>query len=91
MKFAYIEKPIPFFLGACAFAWAFGFIRYFDHWVFFSTFPNVLDSLGMSLVGVYLFFLALQKGHDQSGISSGGLAPILSVFDDIDSAEDAAD
>ena len=44
----------------------------------------------MSLVGVYLFFLALQKGHDQSGISSGGMAPILSIFDDIDSAEDAA-
>jgi hypothetical protein len=45
-----------FFLGAVSVAWAVGFARYFDRWVYFPAFPNVLDSLGMALVGGFLFW-----------------------------------
>lgn len=88
MKFAYIQKPLPFFLGVCAIAWAIGFVRYFDHWVFFSAFPNILDSLGMSLVGVYLLYLAL-RNQSLASASLNGPGPILSIFDDIDPAEES--
>jgi hypothetical protein len=89
MKFAYIQRPVAFVLGICAFAWAIGFARYFDHWVFFSAFPNVFDSLGMSLVGAYLLYEALGRSHrlaDTSDVESG---LILSVFDDIDPTEES--
>jgi len=89
MRFAYIEKPLAFFLGVCAFAWAIGFARYFDHWVYFSAFPNILDSLGMSLVGVYLLSEALSKkrGPKETTLGTGG--GMSSVFSHIDSIEES--
>lgn len=89
MKFAYIQSPLAFVLGISAFAWAIGFARYFGHWVLFSTFPNVLDSLGMSLVGVYLLYEALGRSHRLANTSDAELEPILSVFDDIDPTEES--
>jgi hypothetical protein len=87
MKFAYVRRPLAFVLGISAFAWAFGFARYFDHWVFFSAFPNVLDSIGMSLIGVYLLYQALGSSHRLVDTSDMELEPILSVLDDIDPVE----
>ncbi|HYB76173.1 MAG TPA: hypothetical protein VEC08_04365 [Nitrososphaerales archaeon] len=89
MKFAYIQSPLAFVLGISAFAWAIGFARYFDHWVFFSAFPNILDSLGMSLVGVYLLYQALGKSHRLANTSNAESELILSVFDDIDPIEES--
>ncbi|MGD0396808.1 MAG: hypothetical protein ABSB26_07895 [Nitrososphaerales archaeon] len=86
MKFAHIQRPLPFVLGISAFAWAIGFSRYFDHWVLFPTFPNILDSLGISLVGAYLLYLALGKSNPLVIPSDVELGVILSVFDDIDPA-----
>jgi hypothetical protein len=89
MKFAYIQRPLAFVLGACALAWAIGFARYFDHWVFFSAFPNVLDSLGMGLAGAYLLYEALGKSHSLAKTSDAKPDSALSIFDDIDSAEES--
>jgi hypothetical protein len=89
MKFAYIQRPLAFILGISAFVWAIDFAQYFDHRVFFSTFPNILDSLGMSLVGVYLLYEALGKSHHLVNTSNAESERILSVFDDIDSVEEA--
>jgi len=88
MKFAYIRNPLAFFLGVCAIAWAIGFARYFDHWVFFSAFPNVLDSIGLSLVGSYLLYEALGSRQANSRDWNTESRQILSVFDDIDALED---
>lgn len=84
MKFKYIQRPLAFVLGISAFAWAIGFARYFDHWVFFPAFPNVFDSLGMSLVGAYLLYVALGKSHSFANTSEVESELILSVLDDID-------
>jgi len=89
MKFAYIQNPLAFFLGVCAFAWAIGFARYFDHWVFFSAFPNIFDSIGMSLVGVYLLYEALGKSRHITNTPDAESGVILSVFDDIDPTEES--
>jgi hypothetical protein len=61
MKLYLIRNPLQLFLGGCALAWALGFIRYFGHWVYFPVFPNILDSLGMALVGTYLLYHALER------------------------------
>lgn len=61
MKVLWGLDPLRFFLGVSAFAWAVGFIRYFGAWVYFPWFPNVLDSIGMGLIGAFLFYEALQK------------------------------
>ncbi|MGD0478423.1 MAG: hypothetical protein ABSB29_09705 [Nitrososphaerales archaeon] len=89
MKFAYIRRPLAFVLGISAFAWAIGFARYFDHWVFFSAFPNILDSFGMSLIGIYLLYEALGKSHSLANTSDTESRPILSIFDGIDSIEES--
>lgn len=89
MKFAYIQRPLAFILGICAFAWAIGFARYFGHWVFFSAFPNVLDSLGMSLVGAYLLYEALGRSQRPANTTDAESGLILSVFDDIDPSEES--
>lgn len=89
MKFAYIQSPLAFVLGISALAWAIGFARYFGHWVFFPAFPNILDSLGMSLVGVYLLYEALGKSRPFADTSDAEMEPILSVFDDIDPTEES--
>ena len=84
MKFAYIQNPLAFLLSGIAFAWAIGFARYFDRWVFFPIFPNVLDSLGLSVVGAYLLYKALDKSRPSTGASDAELETILSIFDEID-------
>ena len=89
MRFAYIQSPLAFVLGVSAFAWAFGFSRYFDHWIYFPAFPNALDSLGMSIVGFYLLYAALSKRHPSPSTPGAELKPILSVFDDIDPADES--
>lgn len=89
MKFAYIKRSLAFVLGISAFVWAIVFAMYFDHWVFFSAFPNILESLGMSLVGVYLLYEALGKGHRLANTSGAGSGLILSVFDDIELTEES--
>lgn len=89
MKLAYIQRPLAFFLGVCAFAWAIGFAKYFDHWVFFSAFPNIFDSIGMSLVGIYLLYEAFNKSHSLANASDVESESILSVLDDIDPAEES--
>jgi hypothetical protein len=88
MKFAYIQRPAAFFLGICAFAWAIGFARYFDHWVFFSAFPNIFDSIGMSLIGVYLLYGAFSKSHPLANTLDANSQAILSLLDDIDTTEE---
>ena len=87
MKFAYIRSPLAFVLAICAFAWAIGFAKFFDHWVFFPAFPNILDSLGISLIGIYLLYVALGKSRPLADISDAELEPILSALDDIDLTE----
>jgi hypothetical protein len=89
MEFAYIRRPLAFVLGISAFAWAIGFVRYFNHWVFFSAFPNILDSLGMSLVGVFLLYEALGKGRRLAATSYADPELILSIFDDIDPTDES--
>ena len=59
MKF--VRNPLKFFLGGCAFGFALGFVRYFNQWVYFSAFPNELDSIGMALIGTYLVYESLRK------------------------------
>ena len=85
MKFAYIQRPLAFVLAICAFAWALGFARYFDHWVYFPAFPNILDSLGISLIGIYLLYVAMNKSHHLADTSNAESEPVLSSLDDIDS------
>lgn len=52
----YIGNPVKFFLGILAICWALAFVKYLGHWVYFPVFPNILDSVGMALVGVYLLY-----------------------------------
>jgi hypothetical protein len=85
MKFAYIQRPFAFVLAVCAFAWALGFARYFDRWVYFPAFPNIFDSLGISLTGIYLLYVALSKSLNLANISDAESEPVLSALDDIDS------
>ena len=88
MKLAHIQNPVAFFLSGITFAWAVGFARYFDRWVFFPAFPNILDSLGLLAVGAYLLYKALGMRGVFAHTSDAELEPVLSVFDDIDSADD---
>ena len=88
MKFAFIRNPLAFFLSGISFAWAIGFARYFDHWVFFPAFPNIFDSLGLSMVGAYLLYKALGKSRLLADKLDAELKPILSVFNDIDPEEE---
>ena len=84
MKFSHIQRPLAFVLAICAFAWALGFARYFDRWVYFPAFPNILDSLGISLIGIYLLYGALSKSHHLANTSDEESEPVLSSLDDID-------
>ncbi len=56
-----IKKPIAFFFGGLALGLAFGFMRYFNHWVYFPIFPNILDSFVMIAIGIYLFVESLKS------------------------------
>ncbi len=49
-----IRRKTEFFMGGLAIGLAFGFVRYFDRLVYFPLFPNILDSLLMLTIGVYL-------------------------------------
>lgn len=62
-----IGNPLKFFLGGCAFGIAFGFVRYFNHWVYFDAFPNILDSIVMSLIGSYLVYESLRRSRMPAG------------------------
>ena len=55
MKFALIKSPASVFLGVCIIAEGLGFMKFFNHWVYFPFFPNVLDSL--VLIGAGAFFM----------------------------------
>lgn len=55
MKVLWGLRPAPFMLGSFAVAWAVGFGRYLGAgMVSFPVFPNVLDCLGLVLIGAYL-------------------------------------
>jgi hypothetical protein len=56
IKFLFGIDPVRFFLGALAIGLAFGFPRYFDRWVFFPWFPNILDSATMAAIGAFLLW-----------------------------------
>jgi hypothetical protein len=60
-KFLFGIDPIRFFLGGLAIGLAFGFPRYFGHWVYFPYFPNVLDSATMAIIGAFLLYDVLRK------------------------------
>jgi len=60
-KFLFNLDPVRFFLGSLALGLAFGFIRYFDHWVYFPMFPNIIDSATMALLGVVLLWDVARK------------------------------
>ncbi len=49
-----IKRKLQFFLGGLAIGLAVGFARYFDHWVYFPAFPNIVDTLIMGIIGAYL-------------------------------------
>lgn len=49
-------NPIKFFLGTLSVGLAIAFPHYFDRWVFFPLFPNVLDALTMFGVGLLLLY-----------------------------------
>jgi hypothetical protein len=53
--------PLRFFLGIVAIGLSFAFLRYFDHWVYFPWFPNVLDSATMAAVGFVLLYDVTRK------------------------------
>ncbi|MGD0145550.1 MAG: hypothetical protein ABSB53_01695 [Nitrososphaerales archaeon] len=89
MKFAYIQRPLAFVLGVSAFVWAIGFAMYFDHWVFFSAYPNAFGSIGMGLVGGYLLYEVLGKSHHPANIPDAESGSILFILDDIDSIEES--
>ena len=61
LKLLFGIDPIRFFLGSLAVALAFGFPRYFDHWVYFPWFPNVLDSMIMAFIGAVLLWDVIRK------------------------------
>ena len=48
--------PVKVMLGTFTFAWAVGFARYLDAVVYFPAFPNILDVLGLMVVGGFLLF-----------------------------------
>ena len=58
--------PIRFFLGSLAVGLSVAFPRYFDQWVYFPTFPNVLDSITMALIGMLLMYDVLKKVRRQN-------------------------
>ena len=64
MKF--LLNPVKFFLGVASIAWALGFIRYFNHWVYFPIFPNILDSLCVECLGL---LIETREGYDQHVLS----------------------
>ncbi|HYB07593.1 MAG TPA: hypothetical protein VEB87_05515 [Nitrososphaerales archaeon] len=60
-KFLLDIDPIRFFLGFLAVGLALGFLRYFDQWVYFPLFPNILDSATMAFIGIFLLWDVLKK------------------------------
>jgi hypothetical protein len=60
-KFKFFSKPLFFFLGVANIAWAIGFFRYLGYWVYFPVIPNIVDVIGLSLVGLYLILYSLDR------------------------------
>ena len=61
MKFLWGLNPFKYFLGVLAIGLAIAFPRYWNHWVYFPSFPNALDSMSMALVGTYLLYLCVAE------------------------------
>ena len=57
-----MRNPLRFFFGVSAIAWAVGFSRYLGATsVSFPVFPNVLDVLGLGIMGGYFVREAFRK------------------------------
>jgi hypothetical protein len=54
-------------LGIVALGLSLGFLRYFDQWVYFPWFPNILDSATMALVGSVLLYDVIRTVRKQAG------------------------
>jgi len=75
---------VPVWLGLGVLAIAVKWPVYWDHWVFFPSVPNVLDSIWMTLTGAYLLLIAHDRlcprslRQDRDGMSPA-MATILMV------------
>jgi hypothetical protein len=58
--------PLRFLLGGLAIGLSLAFFRYFDQWVYFPWFPNILDSATMAIVGLVLLYDVVKKVQRQN-------------------------
>jgi hypothetical protein len=65
-EFAFGIDPLRFFLGFLAVGLSIAFLRYFDQWVYFPWFPNVLDSATMAIIGFVLLYDVVKKVQRQN-------------------------
>jgi hypothetical protein len=68
--FVYGIDGFRFFLGVLAVCLSIGFLRYFNQWVYFPFFPNVLDSTIMAIVGFVLLYDVVNKVR-RANVSKG--------------------
>jgi len=59
-------NKLKFFFGVSTVMLGFAFIRYFDRWVYFPFFPNILDSVAMWSVAVILLYDVVKDSWRQS-------------------------
>jgi hypothetical protein len=63
MRFLWGLDPLKFFAGALTIAWGIGFARYIGNGAWsFPIWPNLLDVVGLCLVGLYLVRDSFGKG-----------------------------
>jgi hypothetical protein len=69
-----------FFLGLASAAFTIGFPRYFNNTVEFLAFPDVLDSLGMIIIGAYIVAGAVHDAINQKETNWGYLHNVALRF-----------
>ena len=81
VRLVFIKSAKKFFLGGLALGLGIGFVRYFDHWVFFPTLPNILDSITMLVIGVFLLYESVKGVNMESSPLPNGWRARWSLTD----------
>ena len=76
----YVSPMVEILLGSGIFAIGLKFASYWDHWVYFPSFPNVVDTMFLSLAAAFLLGRGIRAWHaevlshlgrDESALSPG--------------------
>jgi hypothetical protein len=77
LKLLWGLSSLRYFLGMLAVGLAVAFPRYWNHWVYFPAFPNVLDSAVMALIGSYLLYECVREAQMHGARQPAGRDRVL--------------